>query len=98
MAAAVEILATETAQRLPGGPACRRAGPLRSEDGGGLAAALCVVVPVYNEQEVLLEFHRRLSVVLDALDLTAEVIYVNDGSGDFSLYALQKLRRLRSRR
>ena len=91
MAAAVETLATESVHRLPGSPAYRHAGPLRSE-GGGVAAALCVVVPVYDEQEVLLEFHRRLSVVLDALDLTAEVIYVNDGSGDFSLYALQKLR------
>ena len=92
MAAAPETLKTETAQSLPDGPTCRRAGPSLSEDGAGVVAALSVVVPVYNEQEVLQEFHRRLSTVLDALDLTAEVVYVNDGSGDFSLYALEELR------
>ena len=34
---------------------------------------LSVVVPVYNEQEVLLEFHRRLSAVLDSMPLKAVV-------------------------
>jgi glycosyltransferase involved in cell wall biosynthesis len=92
VAAALETLRTETAQRLPADSACRREGSSQSEDGAGVVAALSVVVPVYNEQEVLREFHRRLSAVLDALDLTAEVIYVNDGSGDLSLYALEELR------
>lgn len=45
-------------------------------------ARLSVVVPAYNEQEVLPEFHRRLSLVLDELEFASEVVYVNDGSTD----------------
>ncbi len=47
--------------------------------------ALSVVVPCYNEQEVLPEFHRRLGAVLSAQDLPWEVVYVNDGSRDATL-------------
>jgi polyisoprenyl-phosphate glycosyltransferase len=49
--------------------------------------SLSVVVPVYNEVEVLPEFHRRVSTVLDALgaDLDVEIVYVNDGSTDTSI-------------
>lgn len=47
--------------------------------------ALSVVVPCYNEQEVLPEFHRRLDAVLAAQDLPWEVVYVNDGSRDATL-------------
>jgi cellulose synthase/poly-beta-1,6-N-acetylglucosamine synthase-like glycosyltransferase len=43
---------------------------------------LAVVVPLFNEQEVLPEFHARLSAVLDGLDQGAQIIYVNDGSTD----------------
>lgn len=53
---------------------------------------LSVVVPVYNEQAVLAAFHRRLSAVLDALAVPAEVLYVNDGSADGSLAVLHALR------
>jgi glycosyltransferase involved in cell wall biosynthesis len=47
--------------------------------------SLAVVVPVYNEQEVLPEFHRRLSAVLATLDMNCRLIYVNDGSSDGTL-------------
>ena len=53
--------------------------------------SLSVVAPVFNEQEVLPEFHRRLSAVLDAMGGTAEVVYVNDGSRDGTLGLLQQL-------
>lgn len=43
---------------------------------------LSVVVPVFNEDRVLPEFHRRLAAVLDAIEGTSEIIYVNDGSSD----------------
>jgi len=49
------------------------------------APALSVVVPAYNEQEVLPEFHRRLVAALDGIDLSWEVVYVNDGSRDTTL-------------
>ncbi len=53
---------------------------------------LSVVVPAYNEQEVLPEFHRRTSAVLDGMDLDAEIVYVNDGSRDGTLALLKGLR------
>jgi len=53
---------------------------------------LSVVVPVFNENEVLQEFHFRLSSVLDRLSFPAEIIYVNDGSSDPSLGTLWHLR------
>ncbi len=53
---------------------------------------LSVVVPVYNEEQVLPEFHRRLSDVLDASCADAEVLYINDGSTDGSLRILMDLR------
>ena len=54
---------------------------------------LSVVVPVYNEQEVLHEFHKRLSSVLRTLPLDHEVVYVNDGSTDTTLSLLEEIRR-----
>lgn len=53
---------------------------------------LSVVVPVYNEQEVLLEFHRRLAAVLDQLQVKSEIVYVNDGSFDGTLAIIERLR------
>ncbi len=49
------------------------------------APALSVVVPCYNEQEVLPEFHRRLAAVMNTTGLAWEVVYVNDGSRDATL-------------
>lgn len=54
---------------------------------------LSIVVPVFNEEEVLPEFHRRLCAVLARLSLTAEIVYVDDGSGDKSLEFLYTLQR-----
>ncbi|HEB85422.1 MAG TPA: glycosyltransferase [Gammaproteobacteria bacterium] len=51
---------------------------------------LSVVIPVYNELEVLPEFHARITRVLDGLVLDSEIIYVNDGSGDDSLSLLSE--------
>jgi len=41
-----------------------------------------VIVPVFNESEVLPLFHRRLKDVLSKLPFNYEIIYINDGSGD----------------
>lgn len=59
--------------------------------------SLCVVVPVYNEQEVLPEFHRRMCAVLDTLDMKSELIYVNDGSTDATPDVIDRLRTRDSR-
>lgn len=57
----------------------------------GEAIRLTVVVPVFNERDVLLEFHRRLIGVLEHLSMQSEVLYVNDGSTDGSLGLLEGL-------
>jgi glycosyltransferase involved in cell wall biosynthesis len=49
-----------------------------------------VVIPVCDEAEVLPEFHRRLSTVMELLG-TWEAVYVNDGSRDASLRLLEAL-------
>lgn len=54
---------------------------------------LSVVVPAYNEQEVLPEFHRRLATVLQSLAMDYEIVYVNDGSKDTTLEVLNVLQR-----
>lgn len=56
---------------------------------GGL---LSIVVPAFNEQEVLPAFHERLSNVLNSLPIESEVLYVNDGSSDGTLEVMKILR------
>lgn len=41
-----------------------------------------VVVPVYNEEEVIGETYRRLSEVMKSTGEPYEIIFVNDGSRD----------------
>lgn len=53
---------------------------------------LSVVVPCYNEQQVLPEFHRRLTALIDAASLVdLELIYVDDGSRDDTLGQLRAI-------
>lgn len=52
---------------------------------------ISVVVPVYNEQEVLPDFHARLSTACSALNHDIEIIYINDGSTDATLSILEDL-------
>lgn len=50
---------------------------------------LSVVVPLYNEESGILEFASQLRKVLSSMPNKYEVIFVNDGSIDGSLEALQ---------
>ncbi len=52
---------------------------------------LSVVIPVFNEEENLVELHARLAASLDRAGYTWEVIYVDDGSRDRSWEILEKL-------
>jgi glycosyltransferase involved in cell wall biosynthesis len=52
---------------------------------------LSVVVPAYNEEDVLPEFHRRLTETLGALVCSCEILYVNDGSSDDTLKIIKNL-------
>jgi polyisoprenyl-phosphate glycosyltransferase len=52
---------------------------------------LCVVVPVYNEQEVLPLFVQRLTATLDGIaGGPHQMLFVNDGSADQSLAVLRE--------
>jgi polyisoprenyl-phosphate glycosyltransferase len=46
---------------------------------------LSLVIPIYNEAEVLPELERRLDALMEKLPASSEVIFVNDGSKDASL-------------
>ncbi|EGD46375.1 LOW QUALITY PROTEIN: glycosyl transferase family 2 [Ruminiclostridium papyrosolvens DSM 2782] len=52
---------------------------------------LSVVVPVYNEQEVITETYRRLKASLSNLDMDIEYIFINDGSTDNTYLKLNEL-------
>lgn len=53
---------------------------------------LTVIVPVYNEQEVLDIFHHALEDVIATMETeSVEVIYINDGSKDESWQVMQAL-------
>ena len=44
--------------------------------------SLAIVVPAYNEAQVIDDFHARMGAVLDGLAAASRIIYVDDGSGD----------------
>ena len=50
---------------------------------------ISVVVPVYNEEESLEVFYEAVSAQLNRLDISWEMIFVNDGSKDRSLEILR---------
>lgn len=54
------------------------------------APELSVIIPVYNEEEVLPALFARLYPALDALGRTYEVLFVNDGSRDRSTALLRQ--------
>jgi len=53
---------------------------------------LSVVVPAYNEEEVLEEFERRTRAALTSLSQAYEMVFVNDGSSDGTLALILRLR------
>jgi dolichol-phosphate mannosyltransferase len=52
---------------------------------------LSLVLPIYNEEDVIPELHRRLQDFLARLGLDAEVLFVNDGSRDRSMELLRDI-------
>lgn len=53
--------------------------------------ALSLLIPVYNEVDVLPLCYEQLSTVLQSLDLSYEIVFVDDGSTDGSSTALAAL-------
>ncbi|MDO4567402.1 MAG: glycosyltransferase family 2 protein [Clostridia bacterium] len=52
---------------------------------------LSLIVPVFNEQEVLRHSYERMSEVMRQLDYDYEIIYVNDGSRDDTMRQLRAI-------
>ena len=50
-----------------------------------------IIVPVYNEEEVIDESYRRLSAVMKSMGEPYELIFVNDGSRDRTAEIIYKL-------
>jgi dolichol-phosphate mannosyltransferase len=52
---------------------------------------ISVVVPIYNEEELIVRFHEVVGIALESARIPWEVVYVNDGSTDSSLELLRGL-------
>jgi len=52
---------------------------------------ISVVIPVYNEEEIISLLHHAVSNAMSKVDDNWEVVYVNDGSDDSSLDLLRQL-------
>ena len=52
---------------------------------------ISVVVPIFNEEQLLSLFHGAVADALKEVDEVWEVVYVNDGSNDSSLRLLREL-------
>jgi glycosyltransferase involved in cell wall biosynthesis len=55
---------------------------------------LSIVIPVFNEEASLAELHARLAAVLDTFPRSTEIIFVDDGSTDGTLFGLKMLREI----
>jgi dolichol-phosphate mannosyltransferase len=53
--------------------------------------SITIVVPLFNEEAVIPELHRRLTTAMSALEDQYDIIYVDDGSSDGTLALLASL-------
>ena len=66
-------------------------GALKRDDGGEGRPDISVFLPVFNEEPNLRPLHEKMRAALAELGMTAEVIYVDDGSSDASLAVLREI-------
>ena len=67
--------------------------PPKPETNSADAPEVSVFLPVYNEEPNLRPLHAKLDAALKALDRSAEIVYVDDGSTDGSLNILREIAR-----
>ena len=58
---------------------------------------ISVVIPIYNEEENLALLYEELTGVMQSLDCSYELLFVDDGSTDMSLTILHSLQATDSR-
>ncbi len=58
---------------------------------GIVSLLLSIVVPCYNEQSGIAEFHKRTKAACKIDGIELEIVYVNDGSSDETLNRLREL-------
>lgn len=63
------------------------------QDGRLATPVYSLVLPIYNEEAVLPQLARRITILLDELDGPCEAILVDDGSSDTSAIYLRELSR-----
>ena len=56
-----------------------------------MATDLSVIIPIYNEEANIQALYTRLLSVLEPMGLSTELIFVNDGSADRSIYLIKAL-------
>lgn len=71
--------------------------PTADPGANGRDVTYSVVVPVFNEEENIPELYRRLSAVMQGLDGSYEIIFVDDGSTDKSAQMAKDLHQQDSR-
>src|SRR5262245_66368124 len=65
---------------------------MRSSDHGPMGRpTLSLVLPVYNQEEVIPELYTRLQSFLEQLGTDAEILFIDDGSTDRSLELLRAM-------
>ena len=52
---------------------------------------LSIVVPVYNEADMIDAFHRKVTEVMAAMSLSHEIVFVDDGSSDETVAKIEAL-------
>ena len=55
-----------------------------------------IVVPIYNEEEIVTQFHEAIVRAMEDVPVEWEIVYVNDGSTDSSLDLLKGLQAIDS--
>jgi glycosyltransferase involved in cell wall biosynthesis len=58
-----------------------------------LAKTVDIIVPIYNEEEMLPVFHKMLCEAVEKLPYAFTIYYINDGSTDGTLAHLEQIAR-----
>ena len=56
-----------------------------------MSTEVSIIIPMYNEQEVIAETHRRLRAVMDGAGVAYELIFISDGCRDESEAIMRRL-------